>query len=413
MNKLKVAELFAGVGGFRIGLEKAGFSVIWSNQWEPNSKKQYASDIYSLRFGDKGHVNENLETVSTSDIPDHDLLCGGFPCQDYSVATTLRNSKGVFGKKGVLWWQIERILIEKESMPSYLFLENVDRLVKSPVNQKGRDFALMLQSLSNLGYIVEWRVINSAEFGFPQKRKRIYILAYHKNSKIGQTIIKNNNSVEWFQNKSPFNDSFQIEYDKLFEFEINNSDLKDLSDTFNFENEFGKTTPFKEAGFYIDKKVITCKFKSAFKGKKMSLLDILQDFNEIPGEYYISENEIKNWKAKKAAKRIPKTNKNGFNYIYSEGNLSFPDDITKPSRTIITSELQKSPSRTAHVVQQNGIYRKLTPVELERLNGFPDNHTKIEGISDTKRGFLMGNALVIGVIEKIGKSILKIEQNGK
>ena len=115
MDKLKVIELFAGVGGFRIGLEKTNkFTVVWSNQWEPGKSKQHASDVYINRFGHDNHSNEDIETVKTKDIPNHDVLVGGFPCQDYSVASLLKNSKGLLGKKGVLWWSIYRILDEKK-----------------------------------------------------------------------------------------------------------------------------------------------------------------------------------------------------------------------------------------------------------------------------------------------------------
>ena len=180
---LKVVELFAGVGGFRLGLEKIGFDVVWSNQWEPSTKSQHASMVYEARFGEKNHSNEDIALVSSDEIPDHDLLCGGFPCQDYSVATTLNNSKGLKGKKGVLWWSIYKILEEKKNKrPKYLFLENVDRLLKSPSDQRGRDFAVMLQSLNELGYAIEWRVINAADYGMPQKRRRVFFLGYHRSS---------------------------------------------------------------------------------------------------------------------------------------------------------------------------------------------------------------------------------------
>ena len=115
--------------------------------------------VYKDKFKttEEEHSDKDIFNVPTSDIPDHDLLVGGFPCQDYSVATTLKNSKGLIGKKGVLWWAIHRILEEKGSKrPKYLFLENVDRLLKSPASQRGRDFAVMLKSLNDLGYAVEW-----------------------------------------------------------------------------------------------------------------------------------------------------------------------------------------------------------------------------------------------------------------
>ena len=192
-------ELFAGVGGFRLGFEgpseeanRDKFKVVFSNQWEPSTKRQHAAEIYAerwnmesigdseTRFRSKTHpddmfVNEDIATIDAKEIPEHDLLCGGFPCQDYSVAKTLDKSAGLEGKKGVLWWEIHRIT--KHHMPQYLLLENVDRLLKSPRGQRGRDFAVMLASLDELGYTVEWRVIDASEYGFPQRRKRVFIFA--------------------------------------------------------------------------------------------------------------------------------------------------------------------------------------------------------------------------------------------
>ncbi len=152
INKLRVAELFAGVGGFRLGLEKNNqYDIVWSNQWEPSTKMQHASMVYEKRCGGENHSNQDIATVEVSEIPTHDVLVGGFPCQDYSVATTLHNSKGLIGKKGVLWWSIHKILKDKKNKPKYLFLENVDRLLKSPSTQRGRDFSVMLKSLEKLG----------------------------------------------------------------------------------------------------------------------------------------------------------------------------------------------------------------------------------------------------------------------
>ena len=122
MSELKVIELFAGVGGFRVGLERADssiFKTIWANQWEPATKTQHAADIYRKRFGDV--CNEDINNVKTEDIPDHDMMVGGFPCQDYSVASTLNHSKGIEGKKGVLWWSIYRILKEREKKDLNLY----------------------------------------------------------------------------------------------------------------------------------------------------------------------------------------------------------------------------------------------------------------------------------------------------
>ena len=192
-HHIRVVELFAGVGGFRIGLEGASdaYETIWNNQWEPSTVHQDASIVYQARFGTKGHSNRDINLVPTKDIPDHDLLVGGFPCQDYSVAATLSRSGGIEGKKGVLWWQIYRILSEKgERRPNYIFFENVDRLLNSPATQRGRDFAIILASLADLGYIVEWRVINAADYGMPQRRRRTYIVGYREDSVVAKQMAE-------------------------------------------------------------------------------------------------------------------------------------------------------------------------------------------------------------------------------
>ena len=397
-KKLRVVELFAGVGGFRLGLQKNKYKIVWSNQWEPSTKMQHASLVYEARFGKKGHSNEDIAEVPTSQIPDHDLLVGGFPCQDYSVATTLKNSKGLRGKKGVLWWSIHRILEEKKNKPKYLFLENVDRLLKSPSTQRGRDFAIMLQSLNELGYAVEWRVINAAEYGMPQRRRRIYILGYHKSSDLYKALQKSDPN-QWITNDGVFAKSFKIESNIITkEVELPN-DLVSITDNFN---KGGKLSPFENSGLSIQGKVYTSKTKANYKGSRTVLGDLVQN-GEVNSEFFIDVSDKPKWEYLKGAKKEQRKASSGFIYNYSEGAMIYPDPLDKPSRTIITGEGGKSASRFKHVIQSERGLRRLTPVELERLNMFPDDHTKLEGISDTKRAFFMGNALVIGVIEKVGK----------
>lgn len=408
MREIKVIELFAGVGGFRIGLERASssYKVVWSNQWEPSSKKQDASEIYVRRFGNVGHCNEDISTVPIENIPDHDLLVGGFPCQDYSVATTLKRSGGLEGKKGVLWWEIYRIIKEKKVKPQYLFLENVDRLLKSPANQRGRDFAIMLASLSDLGYIVEWRVINAADYGMPQRRRRIFILAYQSSSLIHQQVASYEKPMEWLIHDGLFAESFEVcEPKKLFpnEFMIK-GDLADISNNFNLaENK----TPFKNSGIIRDRKVFTIDTEPNYQGDRTTLGNIILLNGSVPEEFYINEEHLEKWTYLKGAKSAERMNKtHGFKYNYSEGAMVFPDPLERPSRTIITGEGGSTPSRFKHVIKTaEGRLRRLTPVELERLNMFPDHHT--EGVSDIKRAFLMGNALVIGIVEKVGNTLIK------
>ncbi len=409
MQKLKVCELFAGVGGFRLGLESTGwFEVIWSNQWEPSTKTQHASMVYEARFGPQNHSNQNIEEVPTAEIPDHDVLVGGFPCQDYSVATTLNNSKGLVGKKGVLWWSIYRILQEKKSPPKYLILENVDRLLKSPAKQRGRDFAIMLKGLSGLGYATEWRIINASEYGFVQRRRRVFLVAYHMSTNI-YNEINATGATEWIQGSGVLAKAFPVAVDnhKTVRFVVE-GDFISLSERFNLKKSL---SPFENSGLCINGVVTTRKVTAASTGPIATLSSILQN-GEVTPDFFIPEEDIPKWKYLKGAKKEVRTTKEGYQYHYSEGSMVFPDALDKPSRTIITGEGGKSPSRFKHVIQTSKGLRRLTPVELERLNGFPDNHTLLDGVSDTKRAFFMGNALVVGVVEKIGASLIeKITQN--
>jgi DNA (cytosine-5)-methyltransferase 1 len=421
-NRIKVVELFAGVGGFKLGLEgwngnsassgykeklKTDFQVVWSNQWEPSTKRQHASEVYCNQFESVHHSNSDIETVPTSEIPDHDLLVGGFPCQDYSVATTLKNSKGLIGKKGVLWWSIERILREKlKSNPvKYLLLENVDRLLKSPASQRGRDFAVMLKSLEQLGYAVEWRVINAADYGMPQRRRRVFFIAFHESTPEYNKILQCIKSDDWVIEQGVLAAAFQCAPDLKNEkssFYLE-GDLVDLSDKFGLGQNVSQ---FRNAGVMIKGNVTTLKVLPVYEEDVKTLGQILET-DGIEKEFYIDDSQIEIWKHHKDGKSITRVSSEGFEYKYSEGGMHFPDPLDRPSRTIITGEGGKTPSRFKHIIWdvKAGNYRRLTPIELERLNMFPDNFTKTGTngeISSNKRAFFMGNALVVGVVEKIG-----------
>ena len=427
-EKLKVIELFAGVGGFRLGLEgwngksacssyrlplrsrtEGGYEVVWSNQWEPSTKRQHANEVYDSRWPNAGHCGDDISSVKTKEIPDHDMLVGGFPCQDYSVATTLKNSKGLKGKKGVLWWEIERILSEKgKKAPRYLFLENVDRLTKSPASQRGRDFAIILASLADLGYAVEWRVINAGEYGMPQRRRRIFIMGYRKGTPEYKRLKKLKDKSEWMQMGivgetfpvAPFSVS-AVQSDFL------EGDLAELSTSFNTEKKKA-LSPFSNAGVMLDRVYWTAKTTPAYDDVRTTLGDVLQPLKEVGKEFRVAKEDLEKWQYFKGSKRIPKVNKAlGYEYIFSEGAMACPDPLDKPSRTVITGEGGKSPSRTKHIIKQGRTWRRLTPIELERLNMFPDNHTEADDVSDGRRAFFMGNALVVGVIERIGTALLE------
>jgi DNA (cytosine-5)-methyltransferase 1 len=417
---IETIELFAGVGGFRVGLERANkkkndpFKVIWSNQWEPSTKIQHASAVYERWWGKKNHSSEDIAEVIKKDIksknpqiPVHDLLIGGFPCQDYSVAKTLSRSGGIKGKKGVLWWSIYNILeMMGNKAPKYLMLENVDRLLKSPSTQRGRDFAIMLASLSDLGYAAEWRVINAAEYGMPQRRKRVYIMAYRTGTSMKKTIkqlAKKGKAFDWVSDTGVMNDAFEMDFEdiapKPFPLDGELNEISDNKRDFN-----SKDRPFANAGVMVDRKVYTATGTANYTGEYKTLGEILLEEEDVPPEFFISSQELGTWTYLKGSKKEKRTTKAGYEYNYSEGPVTFPDALDRASRTIITGEGGRGASRFKHVVEtKSGKYRRLTPIELERLNQFKDNHTA--GQSDTKRAFFMGNALVVGIVEKLGKSL--------
>lgn len=415
-RRLAVAELFAGVGGFRLGLEAASsaFSTEFSSQWEPPGTlaKQFASRCYVKRFGADGHVNEDISVVldqvasGARQLPAIDVVVGGFPCQDYSVAKPLNQSNGIAGRKGVLWWQIHRLLeLQRRyhQLPQWVFLENVDRLLKSPAIQRGRDFAIMLASLNDLGYDIEWRVVNAADYGFAQRRRRVFIVAHRRegNHTLDGTSQVFRDGV--LARALPVNNPDVAEAFAGPHFELN-GDLVDIT------REFGLgvvRSEFRSAGFVSERRVWTYGPKPHYEGKRTVLGDILEEEHRVGEEYFVRRDVLGRWKYQKGAKNEPRIHKSGGQYFYTEGALPFPDPIDRPSRTILTSEGGSSPSRSKHIVgTSDDRFRRLLPVELERLNGFPDDWTNT-GMTETQRAFCMGNALVVGVVERIARVIAK------
>lgn len=406
-------ELFAGVGGFRVGLnhvtlrdngkaiEQNNFKFLWANQWEPSTATQHAFECYKTRFSkgdgsdDDEFSNTDISLVDKNTLPDFTLLTGGFPCQDYSVARSLSQEKGIEGKKGVLWWQINDIL--KAKKPPFVLLENVDRLLKSPSKQRGRDFGIMLRCFADNNYSVEWRVINAAEYGHPQRRRRTYIFAYKNttnhakdlNIVSAEDILKTNGI---FATEFPVAEISKVKGCDLTEYK----DLVEVTDkfAFGFEN-----------GGYMTKGVIYTANMTPKQCKPITLNDIILD-EKIDEKYFLSDAQNEKFTYLKGSKKIARIDKNtGFEYMYSEGAMAYPDTYENPGRTMLTSE--GTVNRSTHVINDRctNRLRLLTPIECERLNQFPDNWTNT--MVDTRRYFMMGNALVTGIIKKLGNSIEK------
>lgn len=385
-----VCELFAGVGGFRLGLEKASkeFSTVWFSQWEPGKTKQWAHDCYVQHFGDvDSNTGIDIAEVDKSCIPNHNLLVGGFPCQDYSVARPLPGSTGIEGKKGVLWWQIRDTLLVKQ--PPFVLLENVDRLLKSPASQRGRDFGVILACLADLNYSVEWRVVNAAEYGAGQRRRRTFIFAYKNNTRYG--IESSMYDCEEIMLKEGFfSKAFPVSsIEKPVMGVLDYRDIPTISSSFRFD--------FQNAG-YMHNGVIATSKASVIEEKPICLGDLLED--NVDDKYYLGD-ALEKWQYLKGAKKIERTAKNGHKYIFSEGAISFPDRLDAPARTMLTSE--SSLNRSTHVIQdpQTNKMRVLTPVETERIQGFDDNWTAT-GMPEKFRYFCMGNALVVPMVTRMG-----------
>lgn len=395
--KKSVCELFAGVGGFRLGFERlnSGWETVWFSQWEPGKTKQWAHDCYVAHFGDSkdlsGDTSSTGMDISAVDkklIPDHNLLVGGFPCQDYSVAHSLSSSKGIEGKKGVLWWQIRDVIIAKQ--PPFCLFENVDRLLKSPANQRGRDFGIMLACLNELGYIVEWRVVNAALYGAAQRRRRIFIFAYKNKTKYAKSI-KKVKPLDIINSEGFMSKAFPIRPVENINEGIIGDDVVEVSDKFKFD--------FSNSGIMKDGKIYTASVVE-IEEKPILLGKVLQ--KNVDEHYYISDEAMPKWEYLKGAKKIPRKAANGHEYIFSEGPVAFPDPWDRPGRTMLTSE--SSVNRSTHVVEDPGTkrLRLLTPVEAERLQGFDDDWTAEGGMPEKMRYFCMGNALVVPMITRMG-----------
>ena len=414
MNKT-ICELFAGVGGFRLGFDRlaSNWQTVWFSQWEPGKKVQWAHDCYVQHFGDSPDVNgefhtgENISTVEKNNIPDHTLLVGGFPCQDYSVAHTLASSKGIEGKKGVLWWQIDDILREKR--PNYVILENVDRLIRSPAKQCGRDFSIILRCFYQKGYAVEWRVINAADYGQAQRRRRTFIIAYHNRTKISQDFAEavclkglkamhKQVAENGIMPKAFPIASHQRSYVDHWIDEMRFEDMESLSKI--------QKVYLYNTGVMMNGRIYSVEVTPRYE-PFIPLGKILEQ-GTIDERYFLREEDMPKWIYVKGAKHEQRHRRDGSVYWFNEGTVGFPDSLDKPSRTMLTSETQVG--RTSHVVTdlQTGRLRVLTPIECERLNGFPANWTNT-GMPEKMRYFCMGNALIINVVYQIGKQLKEIE----
>lgn len=407
-SKIKVVDLFAGVGGFHLGLSRASnrYEVVWANQYEPSRKNQFAYNIYKKNFPKTLISNEDIRKINKDEIPKMDLLVAGFPCQDYSVATS--GAKGIEGEKGALWWEVHEVLSIKK--PNYILLENVDRLLASPgvrSNQPGRDFGIILRTLSDLGYGVSWKMINAADYGYPQRRRRIFIFAFRNETKFFDYVFNISREdideiEEFIKTMVPFSNTMSNELVAGIE----NVDLNLAESLEEFSKNFSLKKGFKKTGFMLDGKVFMADYQPEIREEKVIGDLLIKNINDEA--LYLSPEKIEKFKKQKMGFQKIKKSRKGYEYKYGMGSMQFPDSLDKPARTIVTSE--STVSRMTHVVRDpgNNRLRVLSPIETERINTFPDNWTHLEGITNSNRYFTMGNALVVDLVKEIGKEMLKI-----
>ena len=429
---MKIFSMFDGVGGFIVGLENSSkeiFKTLYSNQYEPSRKIQDAYEVGLYRFPNMEHIgtdvalipNEKFEEMRKNGV---DMIVGGFPCQDYSVARSKKNELGIEGKKGVLFWEIIRAT--EVIKPKYLILENVDRLLKAPSSQRGRDFAVMLAAFNELGYSVEWRVINAADYGRAQRRRRIFFFVFRNDTKWGERLHKTYESnlpkkatteerLAQYQNyifaDGLFGRQFPVK-DMAVKKRINANhligDIAEVSETF-------KDGKFWNSGLMTNGYYYTIETDPIVENP-ITMGDIVVPEDTVDAKYYITGEKLEKFKYLRGAKKITRTSADGHEYTYAEGGMSEYDSLELPGRTMLTSE--GSVNRSTHLLKINGNYRLITPIEAERLQDFPDDWTKfklnakgeVEEVSDRMRMFFMGNALVTGIVKRIGDELQKIDK---
>ncbi|AGY82630.1 DNA (cytosine-5-)-methyltransferase [Carnobacterium inhibens] len=424
-KQFNILELFAGVGGFRVGFENSNesmFKTKWANQWEPAKKSQDAFEVYDYHYPDSMNINENIEEISDEAFQsmDADIIVGGFPCQDYSVARSKKNELGIQGKKGVLFWEIIRAVTQIK--PKYLVLENVDRLLKAPSKQRGRDFAIMLAAFNDLNYSVEWRVINAANYGGSQRRRRVFFFVYRNDTDFAKKIDKEFENKEldltfdsqlyddYIFTKGLFARQFPIVplavKNRHATYTLSN-DIVDISD--NFIGTVWNTGIMRHGRYFTIDTVPT------MEENPVALGEILVSEEEVSEKYFITDQmKLEKFKYLRGSKKIERTSVEGHTYIYSEGSMAPTDNLSLPGRTMLTSE--GTVNRSTHFLNVNGKYRLITPIEAERLQEFPDDWTKykktstgeIVEVPDRMRMFFMGNALVTGIVKRIADELQNI-----
>ena len=367
---MKVFSMFSGIGGFELGIKNTipnaefiGYSEI----------DKYATQIYERNF--KGVKNYGDATkINERELPDFDLLVGGFPCQAFSIAGKRLGFKET---RGTLFFDIARILSHKK--PKHFILENVRGLFS---HDSGRTFQTILRVLSDIGYMVQWELLNSKNFGVPQNRERIYLVGYlggrsgEKVFPLGQIIKEDNRENRPLELTSNMPQAYRV-YDQS-----------------------GISTTIKSVGGGVGAKTGLYNVGARFKNGEV----VLSDTSTCLDANYYKGFDNMGQRTGATKVKVREATKKGY-AIAQEGdsiNLSVPSSKTRRGRVGRGIAQTLDTGMQQHTLQNSKI-RRLTPVECERLQGFPDGWT--EGLSDTQRYKCLGNAVTTNVVSEVIRSI--------
>lgn len=352
-NYMKAVELFAGIGGFRIACDRLGIDTVWANDIDG-----LAAQVYKNNFK-KGIFKEGDITENIPSIPDHDLLTAGFPCQPFSSAGKKLGTEDI---RGTLFEKIVQVLILKK--PKYFVLENVKRLLSM---DNGEHFSTILEALSKIGYLIEWRLLNSIDFGLPQHRERIIIIGHRNTNPV--SYLCNNNELESLSEKTK----------------------KNLSNVDSWIDIIKHSKKFLNWGVAINGKFAHANINLFSEAKsKKTLKDILE---EHPEKYFFfTEDTLKRIENSEYVNKYY----NGVKILYNQkggarmGYSIFGVDGVAPTLTCTTS-------RHYERYEINSEFRRLTNIEYARIQGFPDDHCR--GVKVYNQYSLYGNAVPPDMVE--------------
>lgn len=389
---MNILDLFSGIGGFHKGLLQAGAKIDWCGFSEID---KYATSVYKKQFPESEELGD-VRKFDVSRLPRIDLLCGGFPCQAFSIA----GKRGGFeDTRGTLFYDISRIC--EQIRPKIVFLENVRGLLS---HNKGLTFETIIRILGNLGYSIQWQVCNSRYFGVPQNRERVFIVGYYGEGSFREVFpIRNDGGQNIQQVESQTVNSIDSSYYKG----VDNHGQRTMI-------EITKDMPDAQRVYDPDGVAKTLKGLGGGQGAKTGLYKVhcLQARN--PDRPSLTKLcECGSGKLYKKCCGVD----GGVGHLVREDGSVYCLDTGNTQAVEFTpclnpNDLRKGYSgQNKQFFEQTKMIRRLTPVECERLQGFPDDWTKYghdgKDMSDSQRYKMCGNSVTVNVIEQISRKILE------